>query len=952
MSSGKRAKAGAGEPASAQRPALGRLSSDENAQQVLLENIPGCTFRALLDPLVVHLFISAHGEDLSGYPLTTLFDGTRPAFQSLCIAEDQEAVDAVFAQASRDLAPYAMSYRIRRADGELRWMKEVGRCFVSKGEPQVLATVYDVTGEQEVRQALLTKGLLLQATSEAMAGLVGAEDLMEALYKAAELVGRSTGVDRVYLFTNELAEDGAPLTTSQRMEWNSGQAAPQLDNPELQGVPAEAFGEFMDPLRRDAPFKAVVAEIKSDEVRGLLESQQILSILVLPITVQGRFWGFLGFDQCTHVRTWSVEEEAILRSLCSAMATAVERDLLLRQRNTDLLIEQALNRFNKRAIPLTDERDVLWTALEEVLPLLGLVDCALYKHLATKGELVLSARLQAGASGQRELAEPRRLRLGEGIAGRAAHNGRMELVNEPLSGTAVEEGAPASELAVPILAGGRVLGVIASAHPMAGFFTDDHRRLLERMADLLAVKLLEVASMQHALVMERRSAELQTKLNVELQASLVERERRLREMEAISRFPEVNPYPVMRMTSDGRLDYANPAATPLLRAWAVSPGGRLDEDTAQRIRQVAGTGKGFRQEVGERVFRVMASTVPGFDFVNVYASDETALEQLKVLQDELMRQERMSVLGRLTAGVAHELNTPLGAIGGSVKNLTHAGSTWLREHLPHLDPADAHLLPGFLEAARRIEPAGMHKRDRALRGLLRDEFPTLAPHHHWSGLLADLGWEPPLSSAQRALLEHPNAQVLLHTLHAFHTMQTSARIISYAAERSNRMVQALRSYIHRDSLGIPVEFDLRRQMVNIRELFASGTRKGILFEIDEGGPVPIKAMEDELAQVWTNLLTNAVQALGSDGHIWVRMEQSAMHVTVTVGNNGPVIPPEVIGRIFEPMFTTKQRGEGTGLGLSIAQAIVHRHGGTIRCSSAPSRTEFVVQLPKHQPSAA
>jgi len=225
VSSGKRAKAGAGEPASVQRPALGRLSSDENAQQVLLENIPGCTFRALLDPLVVHLFISAHGEDLSGYPLTTLFDGTRPAFQSLCIAEDQEAVDAVFAQASRDLAPYAMSYRIRRADGELRWMKEVGRCFVSKGEPQVLATVYDVTGEQEVRQALLTEGLLLQATSEAMAGLVGAEDLMEALYKAAELVGRSTGVDRVYLFTNELAED-AGLEAELEVAWDLAERIP------------------------------------------------------------------------------------------------------------------------------------------------------------------------------------------------------------------------------------------------------------------------------------------------------------------------------------------------------------------------------------------------------------------------------------------------------------------------------------------------------------------------------------------------------------------------------------------------------------------------------------------------------------------------------------------------------------------------------------------------------
>lgn len=925
---------------------MGSPNRDLFAVEALLAGNGGFVYQATIDPVFVHLYITETAVAIVGRPLAWMFDQVVPAPHVLCVEEDLAALKGLDDARDRQTS-YVVTYRIRQEDGSIRWLKESGRFHASSVGIMLTAVVHDVTMDRSLEEALASKDRLLLATAQAMAELIGASEIIDSLRKCVEVVGRSTGVDRVYLFTNEMDGDGAPVRTSQRVEWNSGTAAAQYDNPDLQDVPVEAFGEFMAPLQRDEPFKAVVAEIRSDEVRSFLEAQDILSILVLPITVQGRFWGFLGFDQCSHVRTWSAEEQAILVSLCSAMSSAVERDILVQHRTMDLNIEQAINRFNKAIIPLQTAADVYWSAVEEVVPLIKVDDCVVYAYHEAGDELVQVAALGAKTTGRREVTDALVLRKGQGIVGRAASRRRTELVNDTSTDPdyLADDSVRGAELAVPIIANGTLFGVIDLEHPAKGHFVPHHRRFVEMLADLIAMKLVQLNFMHAALDHERRGNELQARLNAELISSLEEREQRMRELAAIGRFPEVSPLPVLRVDIKGGLVYANPASAPLVKEWGLHIGGALPAELHARISEAATTGRSFRQAAGEHVFKVMVSEVEGFDFVNVYATDETSLEQLERLQEELMRQERMTVLGRLTAGVAHELNTPLGAISGSVSNMVHAGDTWFREHLPHLQVSDLPMLEPLWRNVRTTQLAGMHKRDRALSALLKEAYPALQPAHYWSGVLADLGWDVPLQSAQQAVLEHPHAPVLLRTLHMMYAMQSSARIIRHAAERSNRMVQALRSYIHRDATGIPLEFDLSRQMSDIIELFRSGTRRAIYLRLAKEDPILVKGIEDELAQVWTNLLTNAVQAISSKGNIWVEIATDEGSVKVTVGNDGPAIPDDVIGRVFEPMFTTKQRGEGTGLGLSIAQTIVHRHGGTIACRSVDDSTEFTVALP-------
>jgi signal transduction histidine kinase len=103
--------------------------------------------------------------------------------------------------------------------------------------------------------------------------------------------------------------------------------------------------------------------------------------------------------------------------------------------------------------------------------------------------------------------------------------------------------------------------------------------------------------------------------------------------------------------------------------------------------------------------------------------------------------------------------------------------------------------------------------------------------------------------------------------------------------------------------------------------------------------------------VWTNLIHNAVQAMGGSGTLVIETTVEDGDVQVAIQDSGPGIPDDVASRIFEPFFTTKGKGEGTGLGLAIASRIVEKHGGRIRVTSEPGRTRFEVRLPIEGPLA-
>lgn len=223
-----------------------------------------------------------------------------------------------------------MSFRYFRPDGQMKYYNAFARVQKDPkpNEIVLVGIIYDNTQNKEAQTQLIKRERILKAVADSLRKLLGKGDLLENIKHGLQNLGQSAQVDRSYLFLNHYDEDGNGFT-SQKLEWNSGQSEPQINNPELQNLPFDLVGSFMKTLSEGQPFQAIVEEIDNDdELRQVLESQNILSILVIPLFVREKFWGFIGFDDCTHKRIWSDAEHSILMAFSHALEEAVHQNML------------------------------------------------------------------------------------------------------------------------------------------------------------------------------------------------------------------------------------------------------------------------------------------------------------------------------------------------------------------------------------------------------------------------------------------------------------------------------------------------------------------------------------------------------------------------------------------------------------------------------------------------
>lgn len=192
---------------------------------------------------------------------------------------------------------------------------------------------------QNVNSYLVRNEKMLTSIAFATKELLSNQHFPTATQKAMALLGDGAGVDRAYLFENFHDEDGN-IFCSQRYEWSALGVPPEIDNPDLQGLPVGLFGEGTQAMLKNRPYHAIVSIIDNDpELKELLESQEIKSILLIPIYVKDYFWGYVGFDDCTNERNWSDAETALLISFADSISNAIERKNL--EKNLIQSMEQA-----------------------------------------------------------------------------------------------------------------------------------------------------------------------------------------------------------------------------------------------------------------------------------------------------------------------------------------------------------------------------------------------------------------------------------------------------------------------------------------------------------------------------------------------------------------------------------------------------------------------------------
>lgn len=173
--------------------------------------------------------------------------------------------------------------------------------------------------------------------------------------------------------------------------------------------------------------------------------------------------------------------------------------------------------------------------------------------------------------------------------------------------------------------------------------------------------------------------------------------------------------------------------------------------------------------------------------------------------------------------------------------------------------------------------------------------------------------------------------------------------IQQASERIFELVTSIKNYTHMDSGQGKTFTDIHEGLNNTLTLLQYKIRKGqieVVKEWDTSLP-HLKAYAASLNQVWTNLVDNALDAMevNGKGHLLVKTERDGPFIRVTIGDDGPGIPPDIQSRIFEPFFTTKEVGKGTGLGLEVVSRIVSQHHGSIKVKSAAGNTRFIVCFP-------
>jgi two-component system, NtrC family, sensor kinase len=308
-----------------------------------------------------------------------------------------------------------------------------------------------------------------------------------------------------------------------------------------------------------------------------------------------------------------------------------------------------------------------------------------------------------------------------------------------------------------------------------------------------------------------------------------------------------------------------------------------------------------------------------------------ALSALEEARMELIAQARFATLGELAAGVAHELNNPVAALERAANHLVEDLSRVLVTH-PRGDLVDR-----ALRTARERPPRSTAE-DRRQRRLLE----PVTGDRDLARRLVAAGVDD-TATARRVLAEDADA---LELLEAAAGIGTAVRNLELASRRITGLVSSLRSYARPD--GDPLDdVDLHAGLDDTLRLTAHRLR-GIEVERHYGHLPPLRCHPAQLDQVWTNLLVNAADSLDGSGRITITTDRpDDEHVRVRVVDDGPGIDPEVLPRVFEPRFTTKQGTVrfGLGLGLGIAKRIVDAHGGRLTLASEPGRTEACVVLP-------
>lgn len=319
--------------------------------------------------------------------------------------------------------------------------------------------------------------------------------------------------------------------------------------------------------------------------------------------------------------------------------------------------------------------------------------------------------------------------------------------------------------------------------------------------------------------------------------------------------------------------------------------------------------------------------------------------------------EKMMALGKLSAGLAHELNNPASAIvrdSDSLKKHLRLEPKMFKEMaMINIDEAQVDALVERLFSLLTVvdRPRLTLKQRTVLEDEIADWFNDREIENAFAiaESFVDFNFSVADLDAFSETIPPESLSPVFNWLSNLLVTERMVDDIQQSSKRIADLVSSIKTFTHMDRAQVKEFADIHIGIRNTLTMLGYKVRKGnivVIEDYDHELP-PVKALIGELNQVWTNLIDNALDAMepNSKGTLTIKTELDGEFVQVTVTDDGPGIPEEVVNSIFDPFFTTKPMGKGTGMGLEVVQRIIHQHDGSVKVKSVPGCTEFIVCFP-------
>jgi len=455
------------------------------------------------------------------------------------------------------------------------------------------------------------------------------------------------------------------------------------------------------------------------------------------------------------------------------------------------------------------------------------------------------------------------------------------------------------------------------------------------------------------------------KVNSTLEEKVNERTKKIKNL---ALFPEQNPNPIFELDYEKKvINYANPASKSTFYDNQDFSFEQLSEKISLTD-EVLQSKKTYTIEIElfKEVYEVVVFFIEKSSIIRVYFHRITdirnfqnelaeknlalkdTLKQLVNLQDEVIKKEKLATLGLLISGIAHEINTPLGAIKASNENLIHYIKNIFINQLPKISSADLMDVIELCGLNKNKNTYSSSAEDRIkvkkIEDQLKKEYSDILDPLFYAKKIFDFGFTD-VDPCFNKFLTHKNNSQIFNFASNLSLVEKSLNTISIAIDKASKVVSSLNSFSHGNINGSFAQFNLRSSFDSVLNILWNKIKQGSEVNINIPNEILVFGNQEELCQVWTNIINNALQASNYKCKIEISYLAEDGNHFINIKNDGPEIPKEIIGNIFDEFFTTKKAGEGTGLGLNIVKKIVKKNKGTIECKSNPNETKFIISIP-------